>query len=174
MPALLPENPGPARFEIVAAVADNGVIGFKNAIPWRLSADMQHFKALTTDQIILMGRQTYVSLGKPLPKRTNWVLSRDPAFKPPEDVVVFSDLSDVMAAAQGQRVMVIGGAQIYERFLSLATVLHLTEVHASPFGDTNFPVFDRALWTEEMRVSHGPDEKNEFSFDFLTLTRNSG
>ena len=157
---------------LVAAVADNGVIGADNAIPWRLKSDMQRLKAITMNKPVVMGRKTFASLKRPLPGRTNIVITRDFAFSHPGAVKATS-FENALALAQadalqrgGSDIAVLGGAEVYAHFLRIADRLEITEVHATPKGDTRFPAIDKDAWQEVARVSHeaGPDDKAAFSY----------
>jgi len=159
------------RLELVVAASRNGVIGRDNGLPWRLPADLAHFKRLTLGHPILMGRRTWDSIGRPLPGRQNLVLSRDPAFRAAGAVVVHS-LAEARAAAAGaERLMVIGGAQLYRACLAEAEVVHLTEVDTDIEGDTRFPPWQRADWQEVWRESHPPDARHAYGYSFVTLRR---
>jgi dihydrofolate reductase len=140
---------------LVAAVADNGVIGAGGDIPWRISEDFQHFKATTLGHTLVMGRATYDSIGRPLPGRTTIVLTRDPDWSV-DGVLVAHDLDRALELAEGLPgdVMVAGGSQVYAAALAVADEQVLTEVHQSPEGDTFYPEFDRAEWTESRREQH--------------------
>lgn len=159
--------PGSAtgRIVLVAAVADNGVIGLDGDIPWRIPEDMKHFRATTTGHTVVMGRRTYESIGRPLPDRTNIVVTRDPAWSA-DGVTVAPGVDEAVAAARGLPgdVMVIGGAQLYQATIGAADVQVLTEVHQSPAGDTYYPAFDRAEWAETRREAHD-------GYDFVWLER---
>jgi dihydrofolate reductase len=155
----------------VVAVAENGVIGAGNAIPWRLKSDMARFKALTIGKPIIMGRKTFESLRRPLPNRTNIVITRDPAYRAAGAVVTTSS-ADAGAVALGDalrrsvaEIAVIGGAEIYRQWLDRADRLEITEVHARPDGDTHFDI-DRAEWDEVGRIRHsaGPEDSADFSY----------
>jgi dihydrofolate reductase len=161
-----------AEVELVVAVAENDVIGRANQLPWRLSADLRHFKALTMGHHILMGRKTYESIGKALPDRTNWVLSRSPDFRPLEAKVVRT-VEEALAGAGGEGpLMVIGGAEIYRLCLPQARRIHLTLVHTKiADGDTFFSAWREPEWTESSRERHEADERNAYPFSFLTLER---
>ncbi|MGQ3414140.1 dihydrofolate reductase [Natrinema sp. LN54] len=155
----------------IAAVADNGVIGADGDMPWHVPADLQHFKETTTDHPVIMGRVTYEgileTLGEPLPGRTTIVLtSLD--LETPDNAVVAHDLEDAVDAAETAarerhgdvgRLFVAGGATVYEQFLPAVDRLVLTEIHDAPDGDTYFPDWDRAAWTETAR-----DERDGFAF----------
>jgi len=143
------------RITLVAAVADNGVIGSDGGIPWRIPADFAHFKALTLGRVLVMGRATYESIGRPLPGRTTIVLTRDPDWAA-DGVLVAGSLDDALDLAAGidSEVFVVGGAGVYAQALARADAQVLTEVHLSPDGDTCYPEFDRARWIEVRREPH--------------------
>jgi len=162
---------------LVAAVAENGVIGSGNALPWRLKSDMQHFRALTMGKPVVMGRKTYRSIGKPLPGRTTIVVSRDPDFAAP-GVVAATTLDAALAAARGDAlrrgtdtIVVAGGGEIYAQALPLATQLAVTIVHKIVDGDAYFPAIDPQLWREAAREEHAPQVGDDAPFAFLTYAR---
>ncbi len=157
---------------LIVAVADNGVIGAGGAIPWRLKSDLQRFKTMTMGKPVVMGRKTFLSLRRPLPGRTNIVLTRDGDFRK-AGAVVTTTLADARAVATGDalrrfatEIAVIGGAEIYAQWMGFADRLEITEVHARPEGDTYFAAIDAAIWEEVARVrnSAGPDDSADFSF----------
>jgi dihydrofolate reductase len=167
----------PVAVVLVAAVADNGVIGRDNALPWRLSSDLKHFKALTMDKPVVMGRKTFLSIGKPLPGRTNIVVSRNAGFAAP-GVLVAADLAAAMTAARGDAlrrgadaIAVIGGNEIFVRTMSLADRLEITHVHARPDGDTHFPPIASAHWREVARNEHPAGPRDDAAFDCVTYQR---
>jgi len=152
---------------LVLAVAQNGVIGMKGAIPWHISDDMKRFKALTLGHTVVMGRKTWNSLPKkPLPGRINVVVTRQTDWQA-EGAVVAHSLGQATAGTSGT-VMVIGGAEIYERALPLATRIELTEVHEDFAGDASF-TFDRKGWHETAREERVTPEGMRYSY--VTLTR---
>jgi dihydrofolate reductase len=162
---------------LIVAVADNGVIGAGGGFPWRLKSDMQRFKALTIGKPVVMGRKTFQSLRRPLPGRTNIVVTRDAGFRSPGAVVTTS-LSNARAIATGDalrrlatEIVVIGGAEIYALSMDIADRLEITEVHARPEGDTRLAAIVPADWEEIARVLHrsGPDDSADFSY--VTLIR---
>jgi dihydrofolate reductase len=165
---------------LVVAVAENGVIGRDGALPWRLKSDMAHFRALTMGKPIIMGRKTWASLSRrPLPGRTNIVITRDPDFAAP-GALVATDVDTALAVARGdaQRrganaIMVIGGGEIFEATLPLADRIELTCVHALPDGDVIFPPFAEDQWHEVARQDYpaGPDD--EASFSVMTYVRDN-
>lgn len=139
---------------LVAAVADNGVIGADGDIPWRIPADFAHFKALTFGHVLVMGRATYDSIGRPLPGRTTIVLTRDPRWAA-DGVLVARSLTEALHLAEGidEEVFVVGGASVYAEALTFADQQVLTEVHLSPEGDTRYPEFEPRDWVETQRES---------------------
>jgi dihydrofolate reductase len=155
---------------LVAAVAENGVIGRDGALPWRLPADLRHFRRLTLGKTILMGRRTFESLGKPLDGRDNWVLSRDPAFHA-AGVEVFPSLERALERKETGELLVIGGAELYRLSLPRAACLELTAVHAPVEGDTVFPEFDRSQWLETAREDHAADAQHAYAYSFLSYSR---
>ncbi|MFL6816236.1 MAG: dihydrofolate reductase [Bradyrhizobium sp.] len=157
---------------LIVAVADNGVIGCRGAIPWRLKSDIKRFKAMTMAKPVVMGRKTFSSIGRPLPGRTNIVVTRDASFRA-RGAVVTTSAADARATARGEalrrfatEIAVIGGAQIYSEWMDIADRLEVTEVHARPEGDTCFALIDAAVWKEVARERHpaGPDDSAEFSY----------
>jgi dihydrofolate reductase len=157
---------------LIVAVADNGVIGCRGAIPWRLKSDMKRLKALTMAKPVVMGRKTFVSIGRPLPGRTNIVVTRDASFRA-RGAVVTTSAANARATARGEalrrfatEIAVIGGAQIYSEWMDIADRLEVTEVHARPEGDTYFALIDAAIWKEVARERHpaGPDDSVDFSY----------
>jgi dihydrofolate reductase len=157
---------------LIVAVADNGVIGAGGAIPWRLKTDQQRLKMMTMGRPIVMGRKTFISLRRPLPGRTNIVVTRDGNFCAPGAVVTTS-FAGARAVATGDalrrsanEIAVIGGAEIYAQWMPFADRLEITEVHARPEGDTLFAAIDPAVWEEVARVRNpaGPDDSADFSY----------
>ncbi|PCK08228.1 MAG: dihydrofolate reductase [Alteromonadaceae bacterium] len=162
---------------IVVATAEDGAIGLKNTLPWRLSKDLQYFKKITLKHPIIMGRRTFDSIGRPLPGRSNIVVTRQAewAFA---GVNAVNSLSAALALAtedakrQGlSEVMVIGGAQLYKEAIDQAQRIYHTEVHAEVEADAYFPAFDRQQWLEVSRERHEADEKNDHAFSFVVLDR---
>jgi dihydrofolate reductase len=162
---------------LIVAVADNGVIGTRGAIPWRLKSDMQRLKALTIGKPVVMGRKTFASIGRPLPGRTNIVVTRDAGFRKP-GVVVTTSFADARAVALGDAlrrsaadIAVIGGAEIYAQWMASADRLEITEVHARPEGDTYFAAIDRADWEEVARVRNPAGSDDSAAFSYVTYRR---
>lgn len=156
---------------IVAAVAQNGVIGYRNALPWHLPEDLKHFRELTTGHAVIMGRKTWESLPpkfRPLPNRRNIVLTRDASYVAPGATVLHA-LDEVATVAAGGTTFVIGGAALYAHMLPRAQRLELTEIDASFAGDAFFPPFDRAQWRETKRTAG--ISANGLRYAFVTYER---
>ncbi|WEK49823.1 MAG: dihydrofolate reductase [Candidatus Kaistia colombiensis] len=136
------------QLSIIAAVAENGVIGNDGDMPWKLSTDLKRFKAITTGKPVIMGRKTFASIGRPLPNRVNVVLTRARDFAAPGTVIVPTLDAAVAAAADtgAAEAMVIGGGEIYGAFMDRADRLYITHVDAAPAGDAHFPAIDPAVW----------------------------
>jgi dihydrofolate reductase len=146
---------------LIAAVAANGCIGIDNKLPWYLPDDLKFFKAVTSGKPVIMGRSTFDSLGRPLPNRTNIVITRNPAFTAPEGVRVVHSLDAALRVAEAvaeiagnDEVVIIGGAQVYAEALPRVRRMYLTEVKKTVPGDAFFPVWDRAQWQEVSREAH--------------------
>ena len=158
---------------IIAGMDKNRLIGQGDRLPWRLPADMQHFRRHTLGKPVLMGRKTYESIGKPLPKRTNIILTRDHNYLV-DGCVVTHSIEDALNTASGcDEIMIIGGASTYELFLPRADRLYLTYVHDCFEGDVYFPAYDLTDWQQVKRVDCQQDEKNPHSYSFLFLHRRS-
>ena len=169
----------PARIAIVllAAVADNGVIGQGNALPFRQSSDLKRFKSITMGKPVVMGRKTFISLRRPLPGRTNIVVTRDANFRSPGAVVTTS-FAEARAVASGDalrrsagEIAVIGGAEIYAQWMDIADRLEVTEVHAQPEGDTYFAAIDAAKWEEVARLRNPAGSDDSADFSYVTYRR---
>lgn len=162
---------------LVAAVAENGVIGRDGGLPWRLKSDLQYFKVVTMNKPLIMGRRTFQSIGKALKGRTNIVVTRDPDFAA-ADIVVAPSLSTALAVARGDAlrrgadaIAIIGGTDIFAQTMAAADRLVLTIVHARPAGDTHFPEIDPAQWREVERREHPKGPQDDCAFTFLTYIR---
>lgn len=153
------------RTVIVVAVARNGVIGADGGLPWRIPEDMSHFKQLTMGHALVMGRATFESIGRPLPGRTNIVLTRQPDWSH-DGVLVAGSLDQglFMAAGRGQDAFIAGGAEVYRQALDIADRIELTEVDDSPAGDTWFPPVEWSQWREVSRQTHA-------GFSFVSYER---
>ena len=156
---------------LVAAMSENRVIGKDGGLPWRLPRDLQHFKRLTIDHTVIMGRKTFAEVKRPLANRRNVVITRNPEFRP-HGVTVVPSLEEALAlGATEDEVFVIGGGEIYRLALPRADRIYLTVVHANVEGDTYFPEFEGAAWVVESEEDHAADEKNQHSMTFLTYSR---
>jgi dihydrofolate reductase len=169
----------PRRIAIVllAAVADNGVIGRDNGLPFRQSSDLKRFKSMTMGKPVLMGRKTYLSIGKPLVGRTNIVVSRDPGFAP-KGVVVARNLDAALTAARhaaqesnADEIVVIGGTGIFEQCMPLADRMEITHVHSEPEGDTFFPPIDATQWRAVARSDHPAGPRDDAAFSYISYAR---
>lgn len=157
----------------IVAVAKNNVIGKDNQIPWYLPGDLAYFKRTTLGHHVLMGRNSFRSIGRPLPKRTNVVITRDPYFSA-EGVLVAHSIDEALSIAfdNGEKeAFIIGGGSIYRDTLHLWDRLYLTEVDCWPEGDVFFPEIDLKNWKETWEEAHNADEKNEFDYVFKILAR---
>jgi dihydrofolate reductase len=159
------------NLSIIAAVADNGVIGCGNKLPWHMPADLAHFKRLTMGKPIVMGRLTWESLPGLLPHRTHIVVSRDPAFEAPGGFVVHSLQEAIDFAGDADEIMVVGGAMLYALALPVASRLYLTHIHRCFPGDVRFPAFEAGEWSEVSRERHESDGRNPYPYSFVTLQR---
>jgi dihydrofolate reductase len=167
------DSAGPGRHPVitlVAAMDEARAIGRDNALPWHLPADLAHFKTLTLDKPILMGRKTWESLPGLLPRRRHLVVSRDPGYRA-EGCEVFGSLEAAIAAADEPELMIVGGASIYAQSLPLARRLQLTIVRTQVAGDAWFPAWNPAEWREVARVERPTDERNAFDMTFVDLVR---
>lgn len=159
------------RLSLVVAMARNRVIGRDNALPWRLPADLAHFRKVTMGHPIVMGRRTFESIGKALPGRKNIVITHDREYAAPGCIVVNSLDEAWKAAGNAEEVCVIGGTTLFDETLLLADVIHLTEVGSDVEGDTFFPEFDRSEWNEKEIARQPADERHAYPLRILELTR---
>jgi len=161
------------KIVLIAAFAQNRVVGINNSLPWHLPEDLKYFKRTTTGKAIIMGRKTYDSIGRPLPNRTNIVISRNSELKIEGVKVVDSlqaaiDLAKEVNFINGvEEVMVIGGASIYEEALPQADRLYITHVHAEVKGDAYFPEVDFSQWQEISRDDYAASESNPYDYSFV-------
>ena len=163
-PAAAPAVP----LALIAAVAANGVIGDRNALPWRLPADLRHFRALTTGHAVIMGRRTWESLPGALPGRQNIVVTRDPDYAP-AGAEIAATLDAALALVRlPPPAFCIGGGELYRVALPHATTLHLTEIHQAIAGDATFPAVDRAAWREASRIPGGAPSDDGLTCDYVT------
>lgn len=158
------------KVSLIVAMADDGVIGINNQLPWHLPADLKYFKAVTMGKPIIMGRKTFESIGRPLPGRQNIVITRRHDWAAEGITVVQSTEAAVAAAAGADEVMVIGGAEIYRAMLPLVDQLYVTEVALAVEGDAFFPAIDPAVWRERSREVHAA-EADKPAYAFVTYER---
>jgi len=164
------------KLSLIVALAENRVIGRDNQLPWHLPNDLKYFKNVTLGKPVVMGRKTYESIGRPLPGRTNIVITRQADYQPPganDSVKVVASLAAARQLAEqvcqedGQdEAMIIGGAEIYSQALPLVDQMYLTEVHAELEGDAWFPEFDRSAWKKVSGEDHPAEGKNPFAYSF--------
>ncbi len=157
---------------LILARADNGVIGRQNALPWHLPDDLKHFKRLTLDHAILMGRKTWQSIGRPLPRRRSLVLSREPQLRL-EGAEVFADVASALAAVETSPIFVIGGAALFAETLPMAKDLHLTRVHAAVDGDVVMEPLDLTAWQRLSAEPHPQDVRHAHPFSIEHWRRRS-
>ncbi len=165
------------KIVLIAAFDQNRVVGINNKLPWHLPEDLKYFKRTTTGKAVVMGRKTYDSIGRPLPNRTNIVITRNSDFSAP-GVKVVNSLEAALELAEGvnfingvDETMVIGGASIYQEALPKADRLYLTHVHAQVKGDAYFPSFDLSLWQEIAREDYKASESNPYDYSFVVYDK---
>lgn len=156
---------------IIAALADNMVIGNKNSLPWNLPADMEYFKKITMGKPIIMGTKTFESIGMALSNRKNIILNHDKNYRAKGCVVVTSIEQALEKVEENEEAMIAGGASVYKQFLPLADRLYLTFIHHDFKGDAYFPKFDINKWKEIKRIDKRPDKKNLYSYSFVVFER---
>jgi dihydrofolate reductase len=163
-------NAAQPLISLIVAMAQNGVIGRDNALPWRLPADLKRFKAFTLGKTVLMGRKTFESIGRPLHGRDNLVLTRDRRWLA-SGVIVVHSVEQALTQAGDKELVAIGGAQIYRLLMPFARRIYLTHVHADVPGDTFFPDFDPTQWDDVECRMHPADEEHAYPVTFVTLER---
>ncbi|WP_220495307.1 type 3 dihydrofolate reductase [Pseudoalteromonas rhizosphaerae] len=157
---------------MIAAMAKNRVIGQDNDMPWHLPADLQHFKAVTMNKPVIMGRKTFESIGRPLPGRRNIVISRNTDYTAVGVDVVTSPEAAISLLCESDEVMVIGGGNVYQQFLKSADTLYLTFIDLDVAGDTQFPDYEQsANWQVVEELYNQPDDKNIYGYKFVTLDK---
>lgn len=152
---------------IIAAIAENNALGKDNQLIWHLPADLKRFKKVTQGHAVIMGRKTFESLGKPLPNRTNIIITKQKAYKKAGCIVVNSLEEALQCAKDDNNPFILGGAQIYRQALDFADVLDLTIVHHVFEADAYFPEIDKNTWTEVSREHHPKDEQNPYDYSFV-------
>lgn len=159
------------KISLIVAMASNRAIGLNNQIPWHLSADLKKFKKITMGAPILMGRKTYESIGRPLPGRSNIIISRNPEYRQ-AGCLVFNDIEQALESCRDRdEVFVIGGSDFYRSMLAVADTLYLTQIHREFPGDTFFPELDASQWIEVEREDIQDDPDVAFSYSFLKLEK---
>jgi len=156
---------------MVVAIGENNAIGKNNELLWYLPKDLRHFKTITSGHTVIMGRKTYESVGKPLPKRRNIIITRNTELTVDGAEVVHTIEDALELCKSDEEVFIIGGAEIYKMAMKHTDKIFLTVVHESFEADAFFPEIDRNLWVETAAEKHLPDEKNNLSFTFSTLER---
>nr|AIA17406.1 Dihydrofolate reductase [uncultured bacterium] len=163
---------------MIAAMADNRVIGNKNKLPWHMPADFSWFKEKTKGKILILGLNTFKSIGeKPLPNRKHIILNRDPDYRVPENCFLATSIDEALEIAKknisnsSEEIMICGGMSIYQQFLSKAQRLYLTYIHTNVEGDAFFPEVNMDEWKEVSREDHEADQKNNHAYSFVVLER---
>ncbi len=160
------------QISIIAAIAQNNVIGRDNKLPWHIPNDLKHFKELTMGKSMLMGRKTFESIGRALPGRRNLILTRDKAFTA-KNAEIYHSIEEALAAVEGEEeLMVIGGAQLFKILLPKASRLYLTYIHEDIKGDAYFPKWDQAKWREVIRQDFAKTDQVPFHYSFVNFERN--
>ena len=161
------------ELSLIAAIAENGVIGKDNDLIWHLPADLKRFKKVTTGHTIIMGRNTFESIGKPLPNRTTIIITRSKDYKAEGCLVVHSIQDAIKAAKDDEHIFIIGGAQIYKQAIesNLADQLDITEVHHSFDADVYFPEINLNIWEETSREYFSADNKNKHNYSFVSYKK---
>ncbi|WP_457616413.1 dihydrofolate reductase [Lutibacter sp.] len=156
---------------IIAAIAKNNALGKNNKLIWHLPADLKRFKKVTSNHCVIMGRKTFESLGKPLPNRTNIIITRNPNYTAEGCIVVHSLQEALKAAEIDENPFILGGAEIYKQAIKIADKLDLTFVHHTFDADAFFPEIDKNRWKETKREDFKSDDKNKFDYSFVTFER---
>lgn len=166
------------KLAIIVAIADNGVIGKANALPWHISSDLKRFRALTLNKPLIMGRKTFASIGRVLPGRETIIVSRDPDFRPPASVFCAGsiDVALELAAARAtalkaNEIMLVGGSEIFTGLIAHVDRMYVTFVHAMPEGDVYFPPVDWSQWQEIRREDHLPQKGDDAAYSFVDYVR---
>ena len=159
------------KISLIAAMGRNRVIGKDNALPWRMPADVKHFRDLTRGKPVIMGRKTFESIGHALPDRTNIIMTRDAAYSA-EGCVIAHTLADALAAAgAAPEIMILDGGEIYKEFLARANIMYLTIIDTNFDGDARFPEWSQDAWRETSREEYAVDASNPYPYTFLTLEK---
>jgi dihydrofolate reductase len=166
------------RVAAIVAIAENGVIGLGNRLPWHISSDLKHFKALTLGKPVIMGRKTFASISRVLPGRETIVVSRDPAFAPPPSVFVAANIETALELGRGRakvlganEIIIAGGGEIFAALIDRLDRLYVTLIALSPPGDAFFPPIDWSMWQEMSRQEHAPQKGDDAPFVFVDYVR---
>lgn len=160
------------KISMIAAMANNRIIGCDNKMPWHLPADLQHFKKVTMSKPVVMGRKTFESIGRPLPGRRNIIISRNVDYDEPGIEVVSSPEAAISLLFDESEIMIIGGGNVYKQFLAKADTLYLTFINLTTEGDTQFPDYEEsATWQQVACEEYVADEKNKHDYKFVTLNK---
>lgn len=168
------------KISLIVAVAENGVIGIDNKLPWHLPGDLKYFKSTTMGKPMLMGRKTFESLGKPLPGRPHIIITRDQNYNLDhfQNCSVVHSVEEILKTSEeialknvSEEIVIIGGAEIYELMLPMVDRLYVTEVHASVEGDTCFPDYNKSQWAEIKRETFKSSGPNPYDFSFVVFDR---
>lgn len=159
------------ELSLIVAMDDNRLIGSNNGLPWQLPADLAFFKRTTMGKPIVMGRKTFVSIGRPLPGRRNIVITRDSSFSAQGCEIVNGIQQALSLCSDMEEIMLIGGASLYQQTIDQATRLYITRIHHSFEGDTWFPEFDLNDWKQVNREDHEADPSNPYAYSFLDFVR---
>ena len=151
--------------ELIVAITDNYVIGAEGAMPWHLPADLQHFKKITSNHAIAMGRRTWESIGRPLPNRLNIVISRQTDYKA-EGATIVRSIEDAARVAGEERLFIIGGGEIYRSAINGVSLMHITRIHTTIEGDTCVPKIDETIWKRTDVLHRQADENNTHDLSF--------
>jgi dihydrofolate reductase len=159
------------NLSIIVALSENNVVGINNQLPWHLSADLKRVKSLTMGHHLIMGRKTYESIGKPLPGRTNVIITRNKNFKA-EGCVIVSSLMEALEKAKGDNeAFIFGGGEIFREGLPMVNKIYMTRIHENIQGDTRFPELNPVEWKEISRQDFSADEKNDHDYSFIDMVR---
>jgi dihydrofolate reductase len=159
------------KISMIAAMAKNNVIGINGALPWNLSDDLKYFKKTTTGKTIIMGRKTFLSIGKALPNRENIILTKDTNFKAEKCIILHSTKEVLKKYANEEEIIIIGGGEIYKAFLPYTDKIYLTIIDAELNGDTFFPHINKKEWLFKLEHEYQANDKNSHDFNIFTLNR---
>jgi dihydrofolate reductase len=159
------------NLSIIVALSENNVVGINNQLPWHLSADLKRLKSITMGHHLIMGRKTFESIGKPLPGRTNVIITHNKEYKAEGAVVVSSVKEALETAKNDSEAFIFGGGEVFKETLPMVNKIYMTKIHQTFNGDTFFPELKSNEWKETFREEHQPDEKNQYRYSFINLER---